>query len=518
MTAPAPDELELLELAAAVTDLERAVLERPLAFWRAWDRPPPRTSQRRALALIVLVRTVIVLGGNRTGKTELFLAAVVAIILGSDHPDARDFWLGNGIDPDGRDDSGALILPRGPGRGWVVALRAADSLEYHRDRIVGLLPRVGPDHPAAGASGCWAAWGLEGRDEARIEIAVPGYDPSRPSGRAELVFKSDKPGPEAFQGAAVRIIHHDEESEEHGSATWDEADARLTDQRGWHTMANTFLRGKTWVHRRWVQNKEKGAEVAHLYAADNPYLPPDAVERLSKNPKLARARLYGEAVAIEGQVYPFDRAVHVIPTVPLPAGWPKFRTIDFGTRHPFACVWLAFARSRLDLPDGRYIPDGSIVAYREHYHAEQVLSWHVTRIREAEGWVWTAADAATGRKAGWARVEGTERIEMTWVDPEDAQQMLQLITEHQIDAIPASKARRAGIDAVCEEMAPHRVDGLPRLYFMTSCPNAIREHENLIRPPNSERVNASELPIRKDDHTCDDVRYGVVGIREWFGR
>jgi hypothetical protein len=507
VTLPAPD---LHELAAAVTALERAVLDRPLAFWRAWDRPAPRTSQRRALALCATSRTVIVLGGNRTGKTSLFLAFHLALAMGSDHPDARDFWTGNGMNPDD--------FPRGPDRVWIVALRAADSLEYHRDSIVNLLPRVGPDHPASGANGCWAAWGLEGKDEARIEIAVPGYDPSRPSGRAEIVFKSDKPGADAFQGASPRGIHHDEESELHGSATWDEADARLTDKQGWHTMANTFLRGKTWPHRRWVQAKEPGAEVAMLYAADNPYLPPDAVERLSKNPKLARARLYGEAVAIEGQVYPFDRAAHVVPFVPIPVDWPRFRTIDFGTRHPFACVWLATARSRLELPDGRHIPDGSIVAYREHYVAEQVLSWHVRQICEAEGWVWTAADPATGRRAGWARVEGTERIAMTWVDPEDAQQMLQLVTEHQLDVVPANKARRMGTDAVCEEMAPHRVDGLPRLYFMTSCPNTIREHENLIRPPESERLNASELPIRKDDHACDCVRYGVVGIREWFGR
>jgi hypothetical protein len=306
------------------------------------------------------------------------------------------------------------------------------------------------------------------------------------------VFKSDDPGPEGMQGSSCRVVLHDEESRKHGGATWEECGMRLVDQRGWHLMANTPTRGRTWLYNEHVKEPQAGEALIWIHSPDNPLLPPSEIAKLERDPTVAAIRLRGEFVALEGRVWPmFSRATHVVPAFPIPEGSPRFRSIDFGTRHPFACLWLALLKHAVTLPDGRRLPDGALVVYREHYRAEWTLAQHVAEIR---------------------RLEGDEPIEATWADPEDPQQLLQLVHTHGMtDVYKALKAVQAGITCVAEWLAPG-ADGMPGLYVVDECGHTIREWESYCWGDRG----TSERPVGQSDHTCDCGRYGCMGVRAWL--
>jgi len=478
----------LLSLAPTLADWRSSSRARPLAAWNAWHRPKPRTSQRallQAMAKSKTGRTVIALGGNRSGKTEWLRAALVALVMGSDHPDAIAFWERNGVDP------GAF--PKGPGRGYMVARTSDDSLRYHRNQIHRLLP-----------SGRVTWWNRNGRGEARLHLDVPGYEYP-----AEIWFKSEVQGDEAMQGDSCRVICHDEEGDT--AKVWDEASVRLWDQGGWHLMANTPVKGLTWVYDRFVEATPEDVSVHWIHSLDNPFLPQAEAKKLEENEALAAARLRGEFVTLKGRVWPgFKRSVHVVDDYEIPVAWPRFRAWDFGTRNPTAVLW------------GALTPDDQLVVYREHYQAGWTLSQHVNRVRIAEGWVW----AETGEdeedrleppekpEDGAEDWEGAESIELTWADQEDPQQLMQLNTDHDMDAQPAMKSVRAGIDCVAERFRVNEISGKPALVILKSCINTIRELDTYVWA-DSTGGRTPDKVLKKNDHTCDCVRYLAMGVAMW---
>jgi phage terminase large subunit-like protein len=490
-------------LAADLTAWEVAREEHPLAFERLWHRegtgtdhegrPRQRTSQRIAGSRMAHHRVGYDGGGNRTGKTGGKLRCFLALALGSDHPDARAFWRGNGIDPD--------AFPRGPanavyndGEIWLVALTSGASIEYHRGTVEAMLK-----------PGTFRWNNRNGRGPALLEVDIPGYEFP-----AVIRFKSDDMGRRSFQGQKCRGILHDEEGE--SEEVWDECCTRLVDTNGWHWMANTPVAGVTWVDARLVAktatNAERDCTVYHLHAVDNPHLSPEGLQNLQRgNRALVAAKLYGRAVQLDGLVYPeWDRNAHAVPRFPIPPLWLRFRSIDFGTRHPFVCLWGAIAKAPHTLPDGRRIPAGALVLYRAHHRPEWTLRQHAEVIRTAEGW---RQEPGSGR---WKREPTTETIEMTWADPEDPQQLLQLNEEHDLDASPAIKAIRAGIDAVSERLQPH-VDGLPSLFVFDDLVDFIREIEGYVWAEGSAAKDQPDRPRSKDDHEMDCVRYMAMGLR-----
>ena len=434
----------------------------PLAAWQAWDGPG--TSQHACVRSVASTKELLILGGNRSGKTEAMRAIVVALVLGSDHPHARLYWQHHGMDPD--------QFPRGPGTGWLIALASNDSINYHRRWIERLLP-----------AGSYRWWNRNGPGEARVEIDVPGYDTP-----AEIVFKSEDQGEEAAQGASVRVVAHDEEGAT--PRVYDESGVRLWDQRGWHLMANTPVNGQTWVYHRFVRDgAPEGAAVKYIWTLDNPFVPPEAARKLeAQNPALASARLRGEFVVLRGRIWPtFARGVHTIAPFPIPADWPRFRALDFGTQAPFVCLWSALAK-RDHVVHGVTIPEGSQVVYREHYQRQWTIAQHVVRIRELE--------------------DPGEVIEATWADPESPQDRLSLNRDHGMDVTPANNAIKAGIECVGARI------NAGRLFVFDTCPHTVREMEGWTWV-GGEEGGPLDTPAKKDDHTCDCVRYTAMGLAGW---
>ncbi len=77
-----------------------------------------------------------------------------------------------------------------------------------------------------------------------------------------------------------------------------------------------------------------------------------------------RLRL-GLWVGAENMVYDlWDPAIHVIDPFDIPPEWPRFRAIDFGFTHPFACLW------------GATDEDGRLYIYRQLLKTQRLVRDH----------------------------------------------------------------------------------------------------------------------------------------------
>lgn len=489
---------DLLQLQRDIATFDRERQVAPLRYWRAWHNPNG-TSQLRALQLFAVCKTLGVFGGNRSGKTELGRIVLVALVLGSDHPDVRVFWEAHNIDPD--------VFPRGPDDGMIVAVTSGDSIRYHRRQILGLLPKYGPRHPmAVRTTSNIRHWNLYGRGEAHVECMVPGY-----ATPARIYFKMEDQGEDSFQGDAVRAIHHDEEGKT--GKVWSSCQYRLIDKDGWQFLTNTPIYGKTWTYDTFERKRDNpDIRLVRIHAEDNPFLPRSRVARYAKDAVRGR----GEYVEAAGRIWwPFREDIHVVKPFPIDPSAYRWRGIDLGTRHPFTCLWATRLKSSVRLPGNRVLRDGTIVVYRQHYRAEQTTPWHVARIRELEGWERSAdADDEDPQRPheGWQRVASSEIIQASWCDSEDPQQIMQMNNLYGMEISRARKAVKTGIDLVLDYLTPDEA-GEPRLVFFDTCVDAIREvsgyHWTKVRTADgSEKMQ----PAQVDDHSCDALRYLLMGI------
>lgn len=95
--------------------------------------------------------------------------------------------------------------------------------------------------------------------------------------------------------------------------------------------------------------------------------------QLVGNPALVRAWLDGDWNAIEGAYFQeWSEAKHVIPPFVIPREWLRFRAMDWGSASPACAHWYAVVSDDYELPDGKVLPRGALVLYREWYVAQKV--------------------------------------------------------------------------------------------------------------------------------------------------
>jgi len=456
-------QMEAIRKAAAASERLAALKAKyPLGFARLWHRKLPRTSQRRAMRRFTRDKIMcFILGGNRTGKSELGGMWTVCQALGRDHPIAAAFIKNNGLDP--------LCFPEGPGVMWAIALSHKDSRRYVRKKIATYLP-----------SGCkFRSWNAD--DE--CEVTLPN------GGR--IVCKAVKQGESAFQGDDIRGAWFDEEPPNYKVVT--ETLMRLADQRGKMLFTMTPLKGQTKMLREFVLAKVKDPDVvvSWLHGMDNPHVPADFLEKLYRKQGAheRRARQYGEIVALEGRVYAeWQQQVHVIDhyseigmTGKDWAAADSYGGIDFGTRNPF-CYLLA----------RHWVEKDIIIVSKEHYQAEWSLGRHAKRIRELE--------------------KGHDILNR-FADPAGAQERVDLEWEHDIETETAIKDVRAGISEVASRLTISE-DGKAGIYVLSECENLVREWGSYVWDERTTKTDQPEAPLKKDDHAMDVIRYVCMGVRD----
>jgi len=436
----------------------------PLTTAKLWHRANPRTSQRRAVqaALGDGVRYALILGGNRSGKTEAGAMLSVAYALGRDHPAVRVWGKANRLD--------LSAIQEGPGVVCCSALTSNDSVRVQRPKVTTYLP--------AGTG-----WSNQyGHGEARARLP----------GGGTLIFKSNDQRARSFQGAEWDFWWCDEE---HDQPVSNEGRVRLVDRSGRVVSTMTPLLGKSWVWERFVDEPEPGSVTVSLSSRDNPHIPVEYLDELLSRygPHERAARERGVFTSLEGRVYEdWRHDLHVIPSHPIPESWPRYQGWDFGTRNPACVLWCALDTS-----------DNTLHVYREVYRAGltiRQLGERILRIEQCQGC----------GSAGCDTCDGTGRTEPApeWrvADPAAKGERHSLAREHELRTVKARNQIRPGISSVAERLAPD-ANGNPHLLVHDCCRHLINEMEGYVWNVTRSKADGPDVPLKRNDHAMDALRY-----------
>jgi hypothetical protein len=449
--------LDLLDLGSLdAHQLEVDERTAPLSFARLWHRPPPRTSQRDSIRAMLEPGKLFafLLGGNRSGKTESVSQLFVALGLGREHHWVSSWCRINGVDQG--------LIPKGPGIVWCVSGDSNDSRRFLRPKMAKYL----------GETARWRNHDGNGEAEAVIETE---------RGPAKWVFKSVDQGRDGFQGDSIRACGFDEEPLD--NEVVEESMFRIVDQGGRLIFSMTPLYGWTKLLQERVREPRADTVVRFISGEDNPHLDQVALQRslAATSAHLVDARAHGRITTAEGLVYRLDRSLHVVRAFDPPREWPRYLSIDFGTRNPAAWVWGALDPQ-----------DDVLHIYREHYQAGWTTHEH-----------W---------EANRGIIASDPKLAEAIADPEDLNARMQL-AELGLETRIADKDIRGGIDAVSERLALD-ANGKPGLVIHDCCRHLVQEFEGYRWPKQKgAAADGREQPVKKDDHALDALRYMCLYLK-----
>ncbi len=418
------------------------------------DITEARTSQRDGVLNALQTSEAFLLsGGNRSGKTEAIAGMLsVAFASGSKEWYVRQWCELNDIPLD--------LIPEEPSEVWVSALSYGDALTYLRPKIERYTPRGSK----------FVRW----RAQDRGSVLLPNG--------GKILSLSAEAGRDKFQGGAVSLVILDEEQPKD---IFDECMLRCIDYNGRVLLSMTPLKGITWVHDVFLDNPPTGYSTYSISGLDNPYVSSvklrKAIAHMSEASQ--RSRLFGEFTNQSGLVYSeFNRSIHVVESFDPPADWPRDRSIDFGVRNPFACLYFAH--------DER---DDVLHVIGEYYATERTTLENGRVLLQRE------------RQRG-------DRYRWTVADPESRDGRLTLSRELGIETLPAPKHIGVveTINWVKERLAPD-AEGRPHLVIHSNCKNLLREFR-LYKWSKSEK---GDNVVKANDHALDALRYQVAHLKRW---
>jgi phage terminase large subunit-like protein len=459
-------------------DLE-AYRRSPLWAFKPWEKKDGSSPQRDFIRAAANHAERLFRAGNRCGKTFVGAADTLLHVLGW-HPFSRfrgpQKWWVSGLDWEF--GIGQVIWPT---MREMIPWDQVKTITYHR----------------------------------RSEPELPNTIIFRNGG--QITFKSGDSGRRKYQGAKLHGIWLDEE---HPADIIPEVRARLLDKRGYLTATLTPV-----MRARWVLDLERQPSTftvtASLLDAAKAGLTDlkatlDYADSLPERQRLVRVE--GTFIALEGSVYPeFSRDSHlaivkdgkvmlggrVLAPWPLPAGWPRFAAIDFGYSNPTAVVILARC------------------AFTRRLFVERVYY------------------AAWIRASQWAKaLKGKLRLAAPLVADHDANERAELAA----GGIPCALANKEvinGIESVQRMLAKNlpspiltMTDG--RSVFQEPAPSLVlinhKENDKELGRCDSERLawelesyhyppqeddadhDLKDLPVKKDDHAADALRYVCMSV------
>jgi hypothetical protein len=227
------------------------------------------------------------------------------------------------------------------------------------------------------------------------------------------------------------------------------------------------------------------------------------------SPQLVRAWLEGDWDVVEGAFFPeYDRARHVLDPFPIPGHWIRFRSMDWGSAKPFSVGWWTVVQDTFE-HEGRVIPRGAIIRYREWYGAEPGFGnkgLHMTAEEVAKGIV-SRETSESGRRefvaygvldpAAFAVVSG----------PSIAETMLRAkVPFRRADNIRVSRDRRMGGWDQLRTRLKGNDDGDPMIFIFRHCRDLTRTLPMMVHDP----VNPEDLDTDGEDHAVDETRYACM--------
>lgn len=391
-----------------------------------------------------------VFGGNRSGKTEC--GAVESV------------WLARGVHPYRKNRKNVF--------GWVVSLSQQVQRDVAQKKLLSYLRPCDilevtmssgrRDYPENGVI-----------DQIKIKNALGGY--------SVIGFKSCDQGREKFQGASLDFVWFDEEPPKD---VYDECKMRLLDKNGIMFGTMTPLKGLTFIYDEIYLNANASPEVwcEFMEWGDNPYLDKKEVAALTASlpADVLESRRYGKFRAESGQVYgEFDENKHVIEPFEIPFEWQDKLSIDPGLNNPLSCHFYA-----VDY-------DGNIYVVAEHYEAGKTVEHHAQKINEL-------ANSLKWHRRSDGKIEALIDSAANQKTLASTRSVTDLFFEHGVACNPkVNKDKFAGIARVKEYFAADKI----RIF--AGC-------ENLIRELKGYRWGEGDVPVKRDDHALDELRYFVM--------
>lgn len=397
-----------------------------------------------------------VFGGNRSGKTECGAVETV--------------WLARGIHP---------YKENKPISCWVVSLSKQVQRDVAQSKILHYLRKdyIEQIVMSSGKQGS-ADYGI-------IDfILVKNVFGSL----SKIGFKSCDQGREKFQGSSLDFVWFDEEPP---YDIYQECRMRVMDRQGFIFGTMTPLKGLTWVYNEIYLNTNNDNEVWHIEMewADNPYLDNNEIEQMTKtlSSEELQSRRYGKFMQCGGMVYnEFDENIHVLDPFEVPYEWYDNISIDPGLNNPLSAHW--YARDF----------DGNVYVIAEHFDKGKDVYFHAERIKEIS------------KKLNWHFCNG----KLTALIDSAANQrtlassknVVELFYENDILVNPkVNKDMFSGINVVKRYLKDG--EGKAHLFIFKNCVNLIKEIKSYWWGDN-------DLPIKKDDHCLDEMRYYLMSITD----
>lgn len=255
---------------------------------------------------------------------------------------------------------------------------------------------------------------------------------------------------------------------------------------GWGT---TNPEGHDWVWKRWVMNKDDEHFIVQASSTENPFLPPGYIDSMIRNypEEWVKRYVYGSFDSFQGLIYHEfqDKQPYVVAPFEIPDHWYRFIALDHGYRNPTAVLWFAVS------------PDGTAYVYDEFYERRMLVS-EVAEVIKTKN--------------------GKQKIRQFLIDPScrntNGATGLSIIDEFGREGLyfePANNDVRAGINRVKERLK----DG-KQLKIVNRCINLRTELQTYrwkdLKPGATQ--DAPEKPVKRDDHLCDALRYGVSYLYE----
>lgn len=397
-----------------------------------------------------------VFGGNRTGKTECGAVETVWLLRGN-HP----------------------FKPNKPNvSAWAVSLSTQVQRDVAQSKILSYL---NPD---------WIAdiVMLSGKkDSPSSGIIDKLYIKNVFGGISTLGFKSCDQGREKFQGTSLDFVWFDEEPP---YDIYLECKMRVLDKCGELFGTMTPLKGLTWVYNEIYLNSKKDAEVwyENISWQDNPFLNQAEIKKLMAEMSADEldTRCNGKFTFSGGVVYDnFDETQNVVEPFDVPPDFQDMISIDPGFRNALSCHFYC-----KDF-------DNNIYVVAEHYAENQTIEYHaicIKQIAKRLGWK-TTPDGKLQALIDSAGLQKTLASQKSVVD---------LFYENGILTNPkVKKELLVGIQKVKRYICD--ANGNRRLFIFKNCPNLIREIKSYF-------WGDDDVPIKKDDHCLDELRYYVMSV------
>ena len=247
--------------------------------------------------------------------------------------------------------------------------------------------------------------------------------------------------------------------------------------------------------------------------SDNPKLlenDPGYVNKLraSGSEQLVRAWLEGDWNVIEGAFFQeFSTARHVIAPFEVPDHWTRFRSMDWGSAKPFSIGWWSVVQDDFS-HDGRLLPRGAIVRYRE---------WYGAKFGQPNvGLKLPAETVAAGIVSRETEAGHRERIAYGVLDPAafaviSGPSIGETLMRHgavfrRADNSRTTKDKRMGGWDQMRARLTGDADGNAMIFFFDTCRDLIRTLPMMQHDEN----RPEDLDTDGEDHAVDEVRYACL--------